>query len=71
LLALELGDLQLEVGNQRLDGALVGHGVGELGRSSGGVLLGLLGSAGHRHDQRLERIDIVRKGRNDGFHEGE
>jgi len=71
LLALQLGYLQLEVSDQRLDGALVGHGVGELGRGSSGVLLSLLGSAGHGRHQRLERIDIVRKRRDGGFHEGE
>ena len=59
------------LGDQRLDSALVGHGVGELGRGSSGVLLGLLGSAGHGRHQRLERFDIVRKGRNGGFHGGE
>ena len=64
LLALELGDLQLEVSDQRLDGALVGHGVGEPG-------LCLIGLAGHRRHQRLERFDIVRKGRNGGFHRPE
>ena len=51
-----------------LDGALVGHGVGKLCRGGSGVLLGLLGSAGHGRHQRLERFDIVRKGRDDGFH---
>jgi hypothetical protein len=64
LLALQLGDLQLEVGDQRLDGALVGHGVGELG-------LCLISLAGHRCHQRLERFNVVRKGRDGGFHEGE
>ena len=71
LLALQLGDLQLEMGDQRFDGALVGHGVRELGRGSGSVLLGLLGSSGHARHQRLERFNIVRKRRDGGFHGSE
>jgi len=64
LLALELCDLQLEMGNQRLDGALVGHGVGELG-------LCFVSLLERGNQQRLERFDIVRKGRDGGFHEPE
>ena len=64
LLALQLGDLQLEVGDQRLDGALVGHGVGEPG-------LCLISLAGHRRHKRLERFNVVRKGRDGGFHDAE
>lgn len=61
LLTLELGDLQLEVSDQGLDGALVGQGVGELG-------LCVISLAGHRRHQRLERFNVVRKGRGGGFH---
>ncbi len=63
-LALQLGDLQLEMGDQRLDSALAGHGAGKLG-------LGLASLTGHRRHQRLERFDIVWKGRDRGFHGGE
>lgn len=62
LLAPELGDLQLEVRDHGLGGALPGMGIGELG-------LGLIGSLGRTRQQRLERFDIVRKGRNDSFHD--
>lgn len=55
LLAPELGDLQLEVRDHGLGGALPGMGIGELG-------LGLIGSLGRARQQRLERFDIVRKG---------
>jgi hypothetical protein len=62
LLAPELGDLQLEVGDQGLDGALTGMGVGQAWPLPRRLF------AGHRRHQRLERFDIVRKGRNGGFH---
>ena len=59
---LQLGDLQLEVGDHRLGGALAGMGVGEL-------RLGFVGPLGRCcAQQRLERFDVVRKGRNGGFH---
>ena len=61
LLALELGDLQLEVSDQRLDGALAGMGVGQLG-------LCFVSLLERGNQQRLERFNIVRKGRDDGFH---
>ena len=48
--------------DHRLGGALPGMGVGELG-------LGLIGPLGRARQQRLERFDIVRKGRNGGFHD--
>ena len=38
LLVLQLGDLQREVGDQRLDGALAGMGVGQLGLCFVGLL---------------------------------
>lgn len=60
-LALQLGDLQLEVGDHRLGGALARLCVGE-------PCLGLVGSPGCRVQQRLERCDVVRNGRNGGFH---
>jgi hypothetical protein len=63
-LALQLGDLQLEMGDHRLGGALAGLCVGE-------PRLCLIGSAGRRVQQRLERFDVVRKGRNGGFHDHE
>lgn len=64
LLTLELGDLQLELSDQGLDGALMGQGVGEL-------CLCFIRLASHRRHQRLERFDMVRKGREGGLHDGD
>lgn len=61
LLALQLGDLQLEVGDHRLGGALAGMGVGEL-------RFRFVRSPGRCCQQRLERFNVVRKGENGGFH---
>ena len=61
LFAPQLGDLQLEVGDQRLDGALAGMGVGQLG-------LCFISLLERGNQQRLERFNVVRKGRDDGFH---
>ena len=61
LLPLQLGDLQLEVGDDRLGGALAGLGIGEPG-------LGIIRPPGCCRQQRLERCDIVRKRREGGFH---
>lgn len=50
--------------DHRLDGALARDRVR-------GARLGLVGALKGSGEQRLERFDIVRKGRHGGFHEGE
>ncbi len=64
LLALELGDLQLQMRDQRRGGALAGRRIGEPG--FGGV-----GAGNGRCNQRLERFDVVGQGGNGGDHEAE
>ena len=64
LLAPKPGDLQLEMRDDRLNGALAGD-------RTGGARLGLVGTLQRSGEQRLERSDIVRKGRNSRCHEGE
>ena len=68
LLALQLRDLQPEVRDQRVPCALAGQRVGKPG-------FGLIGSANSglrlfpsRKQERLERFDVVRQGRNGGDH---
>ena len=56
LLAPQLGDLQLEVCDHRFDGALAGVGVGKL-------RLSLVSLLERGNQQRLERFNVVRKGR--------
>ena len=64
LLAPEPGDLQFEVRDDRLDGALAGD---RMGRARFRFVGALKGSG----EQRLQRFDIVRKRRNDRCHAGE
>ena len=64
LLAPKPGDLQLETRDDRLNGALAGD-------RTGGARLGLVGTLQRSGEQRLERSNIVRKGRNSRCHEGE
>ena len=64
LLAPELRDLQLQVRDDRLDGALAGDRIG-------GARFRFIGALQRSRKQRLERSDIVRKGRNSRCHEGE
>ena len=61
LLAPELCDLQFEVRDDRLDGALAGNRIG-------GARLGFVGALQGGDEQHLERFDIVRKGRNHRGH---
>ena len=60
-LAVELGDLQLEVGDQGLVGRSLRPGVGQLRFSFGGP-------PGHGNHQRLQRFNVVRQVRNGSFH---
>ncbi len=64
LLALEIGDLQLEMCKQRLDGAPVGKGDDDLG-------LRLVSFAGYHRHQGSERFDIIPERRYGGFYAGE
>ncbi|OBX17512.1 hypothetical protein A9995_15655 [Erythrobacter sp. QSSC1-22B] len=64
LLAPQLGDLQLEVGDDRFGGALAGVGIGKL-------RLSLISLLERGNQQRLERFNVVRKGLDGGFHESE
>jgi hypothetical protein len=63
LLAPELGDLQLAMGDHRLGRALAGTSVGQL-------RFGFVGALERRDQQRLERFNSVREGRNGRVHEG-
>ena len=62
LLAPELGDLELEMGDHRFGGTLPGTGIGELGLCFGSALNGRLGLPGRLKNQRLERFHVVRQG---------
>ena len=64
LLAPELGDLELEVRDHRLGGALAR-------RSAGQPRLGVVGPQDRSSEQRLERADVVRKRQDGGSHDGE
>ena len=64
LLAPKPGDLQLEMRDNRLNGALAGDRTGR-------PRLGLVGTLQGSGEQRLERSNIVRKRRNSRCHEGE
>src|ERR1700754_1980606 len=55
LLAPELRDLQLEMGNRRLDGALASLGIGS-------ARFRFLGAFQGNSEQRLQRLDVVWKG---------
>jgi len=55
LLALELGDLQLQVGNEGIGGRCLGLRIGKL-------RLGFLGALQRRGKQRLYGIEVVRNG---------
>lgn len=68
LLASQLGVLQLEMRDHRFGGARQSAGVGQLGLDGCGVLLGLVDLLKRLDQQRLERIGVIRKGRNGGFH---
>jgi hypothetical protein len=68
LLALQLGDLQLEMGDYRLGGALSGAGVGQPGFDTRRSLLSRSGAFGAQLQQHLEHFNVVRQGRNGGFH---
>ena len=57
----ELGDLQLEVHDHRLGCACPGLGVGQL-------RFRFVGSPDRYRQQRLERFNVVRQGRNGGVH---
>ena len=60
-LAVQLGDLQLEVSNQGMVGRCLRPRVGQFRLGFGGAL-------GHGNHQRLQRCDIVRQVRNGGLH---
>jgi hypothetical protein len=49
------------------------HGFGRAlaGKRVGQLRFGFVGTPERRNQQRLERFDVVRKGRNSGFHGGE
>ena len=67
--APELGDLQLQMRDQRLGRALPGLSLGKARLRFLGPPDRVLRLPCRRLDQRLERFDIVRKRRNGGFHE--
>lgn len=71
LLALQLGDLQLQMRDQCVSGALAGKGVGELGIGLVGSANGSLGLFLECKHQRLERFDVIRQGGNGCDHEAE
>ena len=71
LLALQLGDLQLQMSDQRGRGTLTGVRVGQLGFEIVGSANGGLRLVPERQYQRLERFDVVGQGGNGGDHEAE